>query len=348
MRRISNSISEIGFSVTLVGRAKKSSVELADHTYTQKRLGCFFERGLLFYMEYNIRLFIFLFRSDVDVLYSVDLDTILPMTLVSILKRKKHIHDAHEYFVEVPELKDRRIKKAIWNLVARFCYPRCTTRITVNDALAHELKKVYGGSWHSLMNVPLSFDFVPSSNTDKVILYQGMLNEGRGLEQIINAVSSIDLPIQLWIVGKGDIEQKLHTLKDKVDTKEKVKFLGWKTIEEMRGLSSQSWIGINLLSIESKNYYFSLANKFFEYIHCGIPSINMNFPVYRSINTKYETSILLDSLKEDEIKKAIFKLYNNEALYQRLKENTKNLKREYNWEEEELKLKLIIKNIEQV
>lgn len=347
MRRIAKSLSKMGNEVHLVGSSKKQSIELDKQIYNQSRLLCFFERGFLFYVEYNIRLLFFVLSKEVDILYSVDLDTILPMTLVGILRSKKHIHDAHEYFVEVPELNGRKLKKMIWSLVAKFCYPRCQSKITVNENLALELSKVYGGHWDSIMNVPQSFKQSHFPKSEKIVIYQGMLNKGRGLEEAIKVIAKLDVPIQLWIIGKGDIEQELIHLKNDVDFYDKVKFLGWKTIDEMRTYSFKSWIGINLLSCDSKNYYFSLANKFFEYIHCGIPSVSMNFPVYNNINKESEVAVLIDNIEEETIRNAILNLYHDEHFYNRLKVNTEKLRLEYNWEREEEKLKYIIKNLEQ-
>ena len=60
MHRICNSMLDAGYEVVLIGREKRSSQELLKQRFEQKRLKCWFESGVLFYFEYNIRLFIFL------------------------------------------------------------------------------------------------------------------------------------------------------------------------------------------------------------------------------------------------------------------------------------------------
>ncbi|MEZ4915788.1 MAG: hypothetical protein R2836_02245 [Chitinophagales bacterium] len=89
------------------------------------------------------------------------------------------------------------------------------------------------------------------------------------------------------------------------------------------------------------NYYYSLANKFFDYAHAGIPQIGMNFPEYERINKEFEVSLLINTLSVKEIEETINKLIKNKELYNNLKNNTLALSKNYNWDKEKEKLKLI-------
>src|SRR4051794_28230995 len=68
MIRICSSLAANGYAVTLVGRSIRSSVPLVQQPFQQKRIGCFFEKGKLFYAEYNLRLFFFLLNKKMDVI----------------------------------------------------------------------------------------------------------------------------------------------------------------------------------------------------------------------------------------------------------------------------------------
>jgi hypothetical protein len=88
MDRICTVLSMEGYQVTLVGRKMKSSLPFDNTIYWGKRLACWFNRGFLFYAEYNLRLFIGLLFQSCDIICACDLDTALPVRLAARLKRK--------------------------------------------------------------------------------------------------------------------------------------------------------------------------------------------------------------------------------------------------------------------
>ena len=67
MIRICSTLADAGYEVTLVGRKLNNSEALQSFTFAQQRINCMFTKGKFFYLEYNIRLFIFLlfFKTDV-------------------------------------------------------------------------------------------------------------------------------------------------------------------------------------------------------------------------------------------------------------------------------------------
>jgi len=140
MHRISKTLYDAGYKVTLIGRLRQNSSPIDDKVYKQVRLRCFFDSGFLFYLEYNLRLLLHLSKHRYEVLYSVDLDTIGAVGTIARLTGRKHIHDAHEYFVEVPELQGAGFKKWIWNRIAHSFLHRADLRYTVNEELATELE----------------------------------------------------------------------------------------------------------------------------------------------------------------------------------------------------------------
>lgn len=339
MIRICTSLVELGYEVTLVGRELSHSKPLQQKSFHQKRLRCYWNSGKLFYLEYNFRLFWWLLFQRCDGICSVDLDTILPGLLVCRLRGKIQAYDAHEYFTETPEVVRRPQVQRIWAAVARFCIPRIKYCYTVGDGLAQIFTQRYGVSFAVIRNVPFLSPPPPSRTIPEkpILFYQGALNEGRGLEQIITAMS--DIQAELWLAGEGDLSQELRQLVVDLKLEDKVKFLGFVLPKSLPALTLQATIGLNLLENRGLSYYYSLANKAFDYIQATVPSINMAFPEYNALQEAHGTFVLIENLKKETLISAINGLLQNENKYRQIVENCKIAREVLNWKMEQERLK---------
>jgi glycosyltransferase involved in cell wall biosynthesis len=93
------------------------------------------------------------------------------------------------------------------------------------------------------------------------------------------------------------------------------------------------------------NQYLSLSNKFFDYIHAGIPQVTMNYPEYKKINDQFKIAELIDDLDPETLATAINSLFTNEELYLQLKQNCLTAKQELNWQKEKDKLLAFYKEL---
>lgn len=336
MQRISRSLSS-QYQVTVLSRKKY----LKDYTSEKYNIISFkpwLKKGLGFYAIMNTWFFIKLCFMKYDAICAVDLDSLWPAYSISRLRKKKLIFDAHELYEETPELLNRPKVKRFWTKLAYKLIPNSEHNYTVNEVLAKEMSQLYKAPFTSIRNVPLLDNETIQSNTrERYIIYQGVLNLGRGLENIITAMQHIDFA-KLYLVGEGDVTSELKALTKQLQVEEKVKFLGQKLPAELREITKQAWVGINLLEANSKSYFMSLANKYFDYIHAEIPQISMNFPVYQDLNSEYECAVLVDDLNVKTLVETINTLKNNDHLYKELKQNCSEAKYIYNWQEEEKSL----------
>ena len=329
----------MGFLILLVGRKLPKSVSLNFREYDTKRLNLLFKKGPLFYVEYNFRLFLFLLISKFDVLLSNDLDTLTANFLVSRLKRKPLVYDSHEYFTEVPELINRPKVQRIWEWLEQKMVPKIKYAYTVCGSIAKIYEEKYGTSFTVVRNIPVALNnpkekILQKEFPEKMILYQGAVNIGRGLEQAILSMKFIE-GAKLIIAGDGDIKSQLEKLVKTENLQNKVKFTGRLLLEELVQLTPQANLGLSIEEDLGLNYRYALPNKLFDYIQAQVPVLVTNLPEMIAIVNQYQIGEITFSLEPEGLAEKIkTALFNTEKRNEWLK-NLKVAAKELTWEKEE-------------
>ena len=346
MQKTASTLTKEGYSVTIFGRMKPRSIPIQSNDFKAVRITMFCNSGKLFYLEYNIRLLFFLMMNRFDILCAVDLDSILPNILVGRIRSCPVVYDAHEYFTEVPELANRSLVKRIWKSIEQYSLPKCAKMYTVGPCIAKLFQKEYGKNCEVIYNFPRRIQRTPSQKSEKfTMIYQGDLNEGRGVDVMINAM--VQIPDALfWVVGDGYERLKLEELVKSLNLSERIVFYGYIPPSEINSLTSKAHLGVNLLENIGLNHYYSLANKFFDYIQNGIPILTMDFPEYRKVNETYQIAVLVKDIDSKEIVTAIKSLMQNQDFYDNLVKNTDLASRFLTWETQEEKLCSIYNDVE--
>lgn len=336
MHRICTSLAANGYAVTLVGRKLASSLPLTPEKFAQKRIRCWFNKGKWFYAEYNVRLFIYLLFKRMDAICAIDLDTILPCLKISRWKKIPRIYDAHELFTELKEVVTRPRIKKVWDKIEKKAVPAFNCGYTVSESIAGEFNKRYGVTYQTIRNIPKLEELESFPATEQFILYQGAVNEARGFEYLVPAMQWVNT--KLVICGDGNFMLRLKQLILDHQLENKIELKGMLPPDKLWTISRQAYIGMAVAENEGMNQYLALPNKFFDYIHAGLPQITMNFPEYRKINEQYEVAVLIDDLDPKRIATAINNLLEDVVLHKRLKENCLKARLELNWQNEEKKL----------
>lgn len=343
MQRICISLAKDDFEVLLVGRLLKDSILFKKNCYSQKRLKCFFNKGMSFYAEYSFRLFFFLLFQKVDLICAIDLDTILPCYFISILRDKKRVYDAHELFTEQKEIITRPFIHFIWTMIEKSAVPKFKCGYTVNQFIQNEFKIKYGVEYEVIRNLPVKTQINNPSFFKDFIIYQGAVNEGRSFETLIPAMKEIET--KLIICGKGNFFDQTKKLIEENSVSDKVELRGYVSPDELSGLTPQAKFGLTLFESTGLNQYQSLSNRFFDYVMAGIPQICVDFPEYKKINDEFDIALMVENTETDTLAQAMNNLLNDAVVYERLKQNCLKAREILNWENEEIKLKTFWKNI---
>lgn len=306
--------------------------------YPEGKIKPMVAKGPGFYLDYNLRIFQLARKHKTGLIYAADID-VMPGLMWALGPSKKIplLLDLHEWFPEVIELKGKPVKRRIWQWIESQGVAFASAHMTVNHSLKYIFEEKYRKEFTVVRNVP---EIVPGIEVDpgirldnKVLYYQGALNEGRGLETAIGSLHLLP-GWRLWLAGVGDSSEKLKTKVEIEGLDDRVVFYGRKLPEELPDLAAQATLGLNLLNGQSKSYYYSLANKYFDYIYAGLPSIHMNFPEYRNLMQEYKVGGLLSDLSPRALADVVKQITSNNRQYISMVEQCTSAKNLYNWREE--------------
>jgi len=222
-------LKKLNYEITLIGRKLPGSLPIS-RNYKTIRMNLLFRKGFLFYAEYNVRLFLKLLFIKKDILLANDLDTLSANYLISKIQKKKLVYDSHELFTEVPELVSRPKVQNVWLAIENHIFPKLKNVYTVNN----EIAEFYGEKYKipvkvirniapKLINKTIDKALAERiKGKNKMLILQGSgINIDRGAEEAVMMMKYLENTV-LFIIGGGDVFEKLKELVQKLDLKNKV------------------------------------------------------------------------------------------------------------------------------
>ena len=347
VHRSCSALKEAGYDVLLIGRRFKTSEPL-NREYSTHRMSLVFNRSALFYAEYNLRLFWKLLWTRCDMVWANDTDTLLASYCAAKVKRVPLWVDAHELFTEVPELVGREKVKRVWEKIERRILPKVKYGSTVCDSVTQEYARRYGVELMVVRNFPIKRTrSVEKKHTEeKILLYQGAVNIGRGVDWMIEAMEWLE-GYRFIVAGTGDEIAEMKRLAASRPWHDRIEFVGRLEPEKLFELTCQADLGISLLENLGLNYYYALPNRLADFVQAGVPVLATDFPEIRNIIETYRVGVLVENHSPEylaeKVKKAIswWESLGIEEQHKRMDSAAKVL----NWEQEKVKLVAEIDNI---
>ena len=276
----------------------------------KRELGVKARRGWRFYAEYNVRLMLRLLRTKADVVWANDTDTLAACTLAAKLKGKRLVMDAHELFPEVPELIGRERVKRVWEWIERRMMPRCDALLTVCQSIADYYKERYGVEMVVVRNVRRvesgerragsgewrveSGERRAESGKLKMLLYQGAVNKGRGVDWAIDALEWLE-DCRLVVAGGGDLLEEMRAYAAKKPWAERIAFMGRLMPEELEGLTRKADVGLVMLEDMGLSYHFALPNRIGDFVAAGVPMVVSDLPEMSRVVREFGVGEVIES-----------------------------------------------------
>lgn len=329
-----------GWEPYIIGRKMADSKPL-ERVYPVKRIKMLFKRGPAFYTFFNARVFFRLLFTRANLFVANDLDTLVAAWLASVIRGVPVVYDSHEYFTEVPELVGRKKIQAVWKFIERKIQPRLKYVITVNDSIAELFRTEYPQEITIIRNLPMKDraapvpGSLPPGFTDRpVIIYQGAVNAGRGLEELLAAMHHLPA-YNLIIAGGGDRLAHLRHLVAEQGLAKQVYFTGRVPFQLLQWYTLQASLGLSLEQDLGLNYRFSLPNKLFDYMHAGIPVVASDLPEIRKIVNEAGFGRLIKNFSPEALSSEIKEILEDKDLYREYCVNARNKAGDYCWESQE-------------
>ena len=346
VNKVASSLSKFGYNVCVLG-SKSRPCHHYSPGYETKRLNVFFKKGILFYAEINIRFLFYLLFHHADVITANDTDTILPVWIAATIKRIPWVADLHELFPEVPEVTNRKRVKRVWTKIEDLVFPHIRHGYTVCQSIANHYKNKYNIDLGIIRNIPQKKVFTGKKDlfkkqfgNKKVILYQGAVNVGRGIEWAMDAMQYVENAVMI-VIGNGDLYPSLSEKAKNPPYAGKVYFLGAMPYNELQPYTESADLGLCLLKHQGLSYYYALPNRIFDFMQARTPIIATGFPEIKKILDDSKTGITVSTEDPAILAEIIRKALDTEIDY-----NTFELAADkYTWENEEKELGKIYNQI---
>lgn len=308
------------------------------------------------------RLFLSAKKEKADIYIPIGIEDLVIVYLISKFTKTKFIYSANEL-----EGDRKRIRNKKWNgflnrqviKIEKWMLRKSDGVIAADLERAKLMEKWYGlDKVEVIRNVPIYADIVKEdlireklgiSPESKIVLYQGMLSPGRGLEVSIQACARSSFRNETHLVLLGFISEEYKTRLSKIADDcgyGNLYFLPPVPWKELLFWTKSADISLVLIENVSISYYLAAPNKLYETIMAGVPYIASNFPEIQHVHEVAKSGILVNPENVDEITKALDKLFEDRSLYDSCVVSSQFAKTVFNWSVEQKKLLQIMDNVD--
>lgn len=195
-------------------------------------------------------------------------------------------------------------------------------------------------------NYPLLSDYEAKPIKSKQIInfiFSGVISFERGFKEALTFYKEFksDLPKKLVIVGRFNSDQEKQYLEGNLMDNQNIEYFDWMDQNNLREMMYNSHFGF-IFFHDIPNHQYSIPNKLFEYLNCGVIPLTSDLPYLSSFINKHDCGVSANIYNPHEYETILRNfLKRNKDLTNKLYE----LKQLYNWKSEYNKLCLIYKDV---
>ncbi|MDD0977172.1 glycosyltransferase family 4 protein [Pseudomonas fontis] len=280
-------------------------------------------------------------RFRADVIHAHDVNTLPTAWVAAKLSQAKIIYDAHEIGTSREGYGSFR---TLVGRVEKCLMPRVHGSITTTDARAKFFARAYGVARPMVLQNRPRLTHVPAGEKIRqtlglsqpwpIILYQGGLQQGRGLEKLLHVATQVPGAYFVFI-GGGRLSQALQALSQQLGLLDRVRFIPTVSLAELPTYTASADIGVQPIENTCFNHFTTDSNKLFEYLIAGLPVVATDFPEIRRVVRDHDVGCLVPANNQVALAHALNRLVANPTLRKRYASNARIAAQRLNWETQE-------------
>lgn len=283
-------------------------------------------------------------RCRFDLVHAHDVNVLPTVWLAARLSSAKIIYDAHEISSSREGyLSFRRLVGAVEGALM----PRVNGCITTTDARAKFFARAYG------IARPLVLQNRPREQRPQVserirheldlsepwpiVLYQGGVQQGRGLERLVRVAAFVPEAYFVFI-GGGRLDSRLRAIASELGLEERVRFIPTVALAELPSYTASADVGVQPIENTCLNHFTTDSNKLFEYVQAGLPVVASDLPEIRRVVRTHELGLLVRPGDTESLAAALRSLVNDVVKRQFHADRSRHASAVLNWEAQEADL----------
>ena len=237
-------------------------------------------------IELTVRMFYKALKFRPDVIHCHD-TAVLPLgVLLKLFMKTKVIYDAHELESNRNELGRftgklvLMVEKILWRFVDALIVVSPSIEKWYQHNIGDKLSEVIMNS-PQLTNNTLEFDknylkkHFNIKSEEKVFIYIGGLQVGRGLDVLLDVFKKDDIKSHLVFLGYGPLKDEILAISKEF---ENIHLHDAVPHDQVVSIAKSADVGLCFIQNVSLSDYYCLPNKLFEYGFSEIPVLASNFP----------------------------------------------------------------------
>ena len=306
----------INMAQTILNSGKYSLSIISLQDTEQSFTGSLFKGVRFFNLKIsNIKIFkYFNYYSRVkNIIKENKFDVIIASDLYSLSgvcsSNNKVIYDSREIYSELEAHVTKPLYCWFWKKYEKYYLQFIKDVIVTADSDAVFLRNLYpfnNLSFYTIFNYPKYQQYIKTnllrekfniSENCKIILYQGVIQRGRGISRLIQTINRSS-QFSGVIIGDGIMKKiyKNEVKKNKLESRIFfVDAVPYNDLFKYTAAADIGWLLINKKSISNK---FALPNKLFEYILMGVPVVSSNIKNITDIIYKHNLGVVVKNEKD--------------------------------------------------